>query len=207
MFTGQNDTSGSGGGSGGGPGFLDSVANAAASAATGNMAGVANEVIGLFGPSYDSANGGEVIRQLQGLGNYQGEKLMWDSYCHFLQTNCPGLWQSGNIWDVSTLAQGHPSRYRDRYLAVMAGHGLQMGTFVLNVQGEPVPYTGAGPNASNVPPQGGSQGNGQKNLTVDGPVIPWWMVILGLAVVAIMYLWDSPKGSRSKSSTSKTKAL
>lgn len=73
--------------------------------------------------SYNPANGGEVMRQLQGNGD-MGRPWV-DSFCDWLQRFRPDVWQSGDIWDFpGTFA--HRSYFKDHYEALMAA-GLPAG--------------------------------------------------------------------------------
>lgn len=66
--------------------------------------------------SYNPANGGEVMRQLQGNGD-MGQPWV-DSFCDWLQRFRPDVWQSGDIWDYpGTFA--HRSFFKDHYTALM----------------------------------------------------------------------------------------
>lgn len=68
------------------------------------------------GPSYDSANGGEVMRQLTSVNV---GKPWANSYCEWLKEYAPDIWQSGNVWAPGP---ANASTWHDKYVEwIVAG--------------------------------------------------------------------------------------
>lgn len=78
-----------------------------------------------IGPSYDASNGGEVRRQLEGLGDLN--KPYANPYMDWLKNYAPAVWQSGDIWDAPAPAQR--SHWKDVYEGYLAA-GLPAGALL-----------------------------------------------------------------------------
>lgn len=157
--------------------------------------GAVDSVSSLFGPTYDPANGGEVGRQLAAMPEWANDPSLREAYGYYLQTWFPALWNTGNIWDVPrSVASGHPSAFRDRYLQLQ-----QEG----NVPGQ---YT-VNPSGAAVQPESSNKSGG--GLTIRTKVeIPSWVYWVGGGLV-LLWLMRSSSGrsraTRTKRKSSKSK--
>lgn len=162
-------------------------------------------VVGLFGPNYDPANGGEVDRQLQAMEEWRTNQPLIDAYKWYLQTYHPQLWQTGNIWDApNSFDGGHPSRFRDRYL-LLVEQGEVPGSFLLeqgggvrhpantdyNQDGRVRDADGHG-TSKNIPPTDGEPWYKKLRWTIThpkewGPGIIAIVVIVSAGVVYLVY--------------------
>lgn len=65
-----------------------------------------------FGPGYDSANGGEVARQLGPTGTNTLYTPMGQAYVDWIKKYAPDIWQNGNVWSAGPW---NNSTWYDRY--------------------------------------------------------------------------------------------
>lgn len=159
------------------------------------------DVANIFGPGYDPKNGGEVDRQLRAMPEWASDPSLMDAYKLSLQKYWPGLWQSGDIWDVQrALSAGHPSAYRDAYLqAVQAG--AVRGEFALTPDGALLKNEGEGVDGG----KGGTKSGGGN----DGDIaikIPTWLKLLGVLALLVWLVGKisgSPRGNKAIRKTAK----
>jgi len=78
-----------------------------------------------FGGGYTAENGGEVRRQLEGLGDLG--KPYANPYMYYLKTYDQPTWNSGDIWNAPGYSQR--SRFKDAYEILLAA-GMPAGTLL-----------------------------------------------------------------------------
>lgn len=99
-------------------GLTQSIASAVQWIAA-NSAQIAQWVGTLFswiGPGYDSENGGEVSRQMEGIG--QLGQPWCNSYMDWLKNYRPDVWNSGDVWDAGEDAPGPWRDVYNQYIAL-----------------------------------------------------------------------------------------
>jgi len=124
-------------------------------------------IAGMFGPSYNPANGGEIMRQLQNGYNPPWSEAKKQAYVAWCQQYAPGVYNgTQSQWDGGYNLP-NSSKWGDRY--------DELGGAAMDGSGNPTGGPGAG---------GGAQGGPAKNLTPPGAppqgAPPEWAEMSGL---------------------------